>query len=208
MVNQAGCVVVSVGYRLAPEHPFPTTPEDCYTAVQWVAAHASALQGNQARVAVGGSAGGNLAAVVALMARDRGGPPLMFHLLIYPSTDRRTGSASIEENAESYGLTKRDLLRFQRHYLAREADMADPLASPLLAPDLSGLPPALIITAEYDPLRDEGERYSERLRASGVAATISRYHGMIHGFTGMGAVMEQGTQSLAGCARAVRAAWA
>jgi len=116
-------------------------------------AHASALQGNQARVAVGGSAGGNLAAVVALMARDRGGPPLMFHLLVYPSTDRRMGSASIEENAESYGLTKRDLLRFQRHYLAREADMANPLASPLLAPDLSGLPPALIITAEYDPLR-------------------------------------------------------
>ncbi len=209
LANQAGCVVVSVDYRLAPEHPFPAAPEDCYAATQWVAAHATTLNGDATRVAVGGdSAGGNLAAVVALLARERGGPPLVFQLLIYPATDLRMGSPSIEENAEGYGLTKRDMLWFRGHYLRSEADATDPLASPLLAPDLRGVPPALIITAEYDPLRDEGERYGARLREAGVPVTISRYDGMIHGFTGMGAVMDQGTRSVAECAHALRAAYA
>ena len=209
LANQAGCVVVSVDYRLAPEHPFPAAPEDCYAATQWVAAHATTLNGDATRVAVGGdSAGGNLAAVVALLARERGGPPLVFQLLIYPATDLRMGSPSIEENAEGYGLTKRDMLWFRGHYLRSAADATDPLASPLLAPDLRGVPPALIITAEYDPLWDEGERYGARLREAGVPVTISRYDGMIHGFTGMGAVMDQGTRSVAECAQALRAAYA
>ena len=209
LANQAGCVVVSVDYRLAPERPFPAAPEDCYAATRWVAAHATTLNGDAMRVAVGGdSAGGNLAAVVALLARERGGPPLVFQLLIYPATDLRMGSSSIEENAEGYGLTKRDMLWFRGHYLRSTADATDPLASPLLAPDLRGVPPALIITAEYDPLRDEGERYGARLREAGVPVTISRYDGMIHGFTGMGAVMDQGTRSVAECAHALRAAYA
>lgn len=203
LTNLAGCIVVSVDYRLAPEHPFPAGPEDCYVATQWVATHAAELQGDPACIAVGGdSAGGNLAAVVSHMARDRGGPPLVFQLLIYPATDFRLNTASVEENAEGYLLTKEDIIWFLGHYLRSEADKTNPLASPLLVSNLSGLPPALIITAEYDPLRDEGEAYGKRLKEANVAATTTRYNGAIHGFVG---TIELGNQALAEAATALKA---
>lgn len=208
LANGAGCVVASVDYRLAPEHPFPAAPEDCYAATQWVAENVASLHGDPAHIAVGGdSAGGNLAAVVSLMARDRGGPALDFQLLIYPATDLRMQSPSIDENAEGYMLTKRSMLWYRGHYLASDADITNPLASPLLAENLSGLPPALIITAEYDPLRDEGEQYAQRLTSAGVPVTISRYSGMIHGFLSMAALLDQGKAALAQSCQALRTAF-
>ena len=209
LANRAGCLVVSVDYRLAPEHQFPTAPEDCYAAVCWVAENAASLNGDPRRIAVGGdSAGGNLAAVVALMARDRGGPPLVFQLLIYPATNHDFTTASYLENAEGYSLTTADSRWFWSQYLRHEDDARNPYASPLRAPDLSGLPPALVITAEYDPLRDEGEAYAARLREAGLAAETKRYDGMIHGFFQMGGVLAQGKQALEDAAQALRVAFA
>jgi acetyl esterase len=185
LCNGAECVVVSVDYRLAPEHKFPAAPEDCYAAAQWVAEHAAEINGDPTRIAIGGdSAGGNLTAVVAQMARDRDGPTFVLQLLIYPATDFTFQGASMKENADGYFLTTDDMHWFTNHYLRSEADKKNPLASPMLASDLSRLPPALVITAEYDPLRDEGEAYGRRLREAGVPVTISRYAGMIHGFFG------------------------
>ena len=208
LTNQAGCIVVSVDYRLAPEHKFPAAPEDCYAATRWVAGNAAQLNGNPSRVAVGGdSAGGNLAAVISQMARDRGGPPLVFQLMIYPATDFKANTLSMEENARGNGLEKQDMIWFMNHYLNGEEDKLNPLASPLRASNLSGLPPALIITAEYDPLRDEGELYGQRLKAAGIPVTISRYNGMIHGFLSMAAIFAQGKQAIAECATALQAAF-
>src|SRR5439155_12753345 len=158
LTNLVGCIVIAVDYRLAPEHPFPAAPEDCYAATQWVATHADQFQGDPARIAVGGdSAGGNLATVVALMARDRGVPKLVFQLMICPATDFRLNSLSMEKYSEGYNVTKQQMIWIRNNYLPNIVDITHPLASPLLAPDLSILPPALIITAEYDPLRDDGE---------------------------------------------------
>ncbi len=185
LCNGAGCVVVSVDYRLAPEHKFPAAPEDCYAATQWAARHAAEINGDPARIAIGGdSAGGNLTAVVAQMARDQGGPRLVFQLLIYPATDFTFSGPSIKENADGYFLTSDDMRWFSNHYLRSEADKKNPLASPMLAADLSNLPPALVITAQYDPLRDEGETYGQRMKEAGVSVKVSRYDGMIHGFFG------------------------
>ena len=180
----AGCIVVSVDYRLAPEHRFPAGLEDCLVATRWVAHHAAALAADPRRIAIGGdSAGGNLAAAVALRIRDEGGPPLCGQLLIYPVTDYHTsGTASYAENAEGYGLTRDTMRWFWDHYLADERDATSPHAAPLRAADLSNLPPALVVTAEYDPLRDEGEAYAARLRAAGVPTAMSRWDGMNHGF--------------------------
>lgn len=206
LTKLAECIVVSVDYRLAPEYPFPAAPEDCYAATQWIASHASELQGDATRIAIGGdSAGGNLSAVVAQMARDRSGPPLVFQLLIYPATDMRMNTPSIEENGKGYLLTKEDMIWFSNHYLPNSEDKLHSQASPFLATDLSGLPPALIITAEYDPLRDEGELYGERLKEAGVPVTVSRYKGAIHGFVGL---IELGNQALAEAAAALKAAFA
>jgi acetyl esterase len=208
LANESGCLVVSVDYRLAPEHKFPACTEDCYAATKWVAQNAAQFNGDPSRIAIGGdSAGGDLAAVVAHMARDRGGPPLVFQLLIYPATDLRMKTPSIEENAEGYFLTKQDMIWFTNHYLNSESEKENPLASPLLATYLSGLPAALIITAEYDPLRDEGEQYGQRLKEAGVPVTSSRYNGMIHGFVSLGAVLDQGKQAVAECSAALRAAF-
>ena len=180
----AQCIVVSVDYRLAPEHKFPAGLDDCVFATRWVADHAHELNGDATRIAIGGdSAGGNLAAAAALRLRDEGGPPLCGQLLIYPVTDYHTpGTPSYEQNAEGYGLTRDTMVWFWDHYLNQPSEAANPLASPLRARDLSGLPPALVVTAEYDPLRDEGEFYGARLREAGTRAITSRWHGMNHGF--------------------------
>ncbi len=178
------CIVVSVDYRLAPEHKFPAGLDDCVFATRWVAEHAAELNGDPARIAIGGdSAGGNMAAAAALRLRDEGGPPLRGQLLIYPVTDYHTpGTPSYQQNAEGYGLTRDTMLWFWDHYLNSPADAANPLASPLRARDLGGLPPALVVTAEYDPLCDEGELYAARLREAGTPAITSRWDGMNHGF--------------------------
>jgi acetyl esterase len=201
----ATCAVIAVDYRLAPENKFPAAAEDCYAAFLWSTANAAQLGADAARVAVGGdSAGGNLAAVVAQMARDRGGPLPVFQLLIYPATDARCDTASFRDNGEGYFLTAAGMRWFWDHYLRTGEDAAHPYASPLRAEELHGLPPALVITAEYDPLRDEGEAYAERLRQAGVAARTRRFAGMIHGFVGMGGVLPQGDRALDEAAEAMR----
>ncbi|MBV8167899.1 MAG: alpha/beta hydrolase [Alphaproteobacteria bacterium] len=181
----AACVVASVDYRLAPEHKFPAGLDDCLHATRWAVAQATALGADPTRVAIAGdSAGGNMAAVVALRLRDAGGgPALCGQLLLYPVTDYHTpGTPSYAANADGYGLTRDTMKWFWAHYLNDAAEAAHPHASPLRAPDLSGLPPALVITAEYDPLCDEGELYAQRLRAAGNEAALTRYAGVNHGF--------------------------
>lgn len=180
----AGCVVVSVGYRLAPEHPFPAAPDDCLAAARWAGEHAAELGADPDRLAVAGdSAGGNLAAVTALRMRDEGGPPLRGQLLIYPVAGYHTPpTPSYLANADGYLLTRAMMIWFWGHYLNHAGEASNPHAVPLAAPDLAGLPPALVITAEFDPLRDEGERYAQRMQAAGVPAVRSRYDGMVHGF--------------------------
>ncbi len=182
LANGAGCIVVSVEYRLAPEHKFPAGVEDCYAATSWVAGHAAELGGDAARLAVGGSsAGGNLAAVVALMARDRGGPELIFQLLLYPVTNCAFDTRSYLENGDGYMLTRESMMWHWDLYLGSRSEGHHPYASPLRADDLSGLPPALVVTAEYDPLRDEGEAYALRLKEAGVSAACKRFDGLLHG---------------------------
>jgi acetyl esterase len=209
LANQGGCLVVSVDYRLAPEHKFPAAAEDAYAATRWVAEHAAEIGADPGRLAVGGdSAGGNLASVVALMARDRGGPRLAVQLLIYPVTDHAFDTPSYRENAEGYGLTRGQMIWFSNHYLNRPADADSPYASPLRAESLRGLPPALIITAEYDVLRDEAERYAERLQADGVEVRLARHPGQIHGFFGMTGQIEAARDGLRRAADALRSALA
>lgn len=207
LTNRAGCVTVSVDYRLAPEHKFPAAVEDSYAATLWVAEHAAEFNGDPARVAVGGdSAGGNLAAVVALMARDRGKPNLCFQLLVYPATDGSLSTESMRAFKE-YFLTPELVRYFWHHYMRSDADRKDPLASPAMAGNFKGLAPALIITAEFDPLRDEGEAYAEKLRAAGVPVTVTRYNGMIHGFFTMADVLDQGKKAVAESAAALKKAF-
>ena len=201
-------VVVSVDYRLAPEHRFPAAVVDCDAATAWVAAHASELGGDPARLAVAGdSAGGNLSAVVARRARDAGGPPIAFQLLVYPVTDMRCTLPSHTENGTGYLLDTDAITWFMDNYFA-DADRLQPDASPLLVEDLSGLPPAFVLTAEFDPLRDEGEAYGERLRAAGVSVTTSRYDGMIHGFYGLDSVFDSAKKATAETVSALRDALA
>jgi acetyl esterase/lipase len=209
LTNAAGCIVVSVDYRLAPEHKFPAAVEDCYAAMQWVMHNAQLINADPKRIAVGGdSAGGNLAAVVSQMARDRREQAPVFQLLIYPVTDYYApGTPSYKQNADGYFLTLEDMIWFWNHYLKGEAEAANPYACPLRAPSLANLPPALVITAEFDPLRDEGEAYAERLVESGVAAELVRYDGMIHGFFSMAGIVDQGRKALALAANRLRSAF-
>lgn len=193
IANQANCVVISVAYRLAPEHKFPAAIEDAYATVNWVVEQAHSIQVDPSRIAVAGdSAGGNLATVVSLMARDKEGPSLVQQILLYPVTNYAFDTNSYAENADGYFLTKAMMKWFWNHYLRDEQDGRNPYASPLLADDLSGLPPAHIITAGFDPLRDEGEAYAERLKAAGVPVTTTHYESMIHGFCWMPGAIEQG----------------
>jgi acetyl esterase len=208
LANGADCVVVSVDYRLAPEAKFPAAPEDCYAATQWVARRVDQLGIDSSRLAVAGdSAGGNLATAVARMCRDRGGPPLVHQLLIYPVTDHAFDTKSYRENGSGYFLTERMMRWFWHHYLADEADGANPLASPLRADDLEGLPPATVLTAEYDPLRDEGRAYAERLQAAGVETRYTDYPGVFHGFFGMGRQIPRARQAVADACEALRKAF-
>lgn len=196
VTNSAECLVVSVDYRLAPENKFPVAPEDCYAATKWVAENISRYNGDPSRLAVGGdSAGGNLAAVVPLMAKDRQGPDIAFQVLLYPVTDFSFQSQSYKENSKGYYLETDAMHWFANHYLS-ENDKLHPYASPILAPDLSGLPPALIITAEYDVLRDEGEAYAKKLIEAGVPVTHTRYNGQIHGFFWMPVIMDDAKKAL------------
>jgi len=200
----AGCVVVSVDYRLAPEHPFPAAVEDACAAVAWVADNMGQLQGN-GRLAVGGeSAGGNLAAVVCQWARDRGGPQIHFQLLLYPVVDYDMERASYQENGAGYLLELDTMRWFWDHYCPDPARRADPQASPLRAADLSNLPPALVVTAEFDPLRDEGEAYAAALAAAGTEAEAVRYQGLVHDFFATAAIFEPSRRGFEAACRALQ----
>ena len=203
------CVVVSVDYRLAPDAKFPGPANDCWAATTWAVENAVSINGDASRLAVGGdSAGGNIAAAMCLMAADQGGPEIVFQLLIYPVTDVDFTTVSYDDNAEGYGLTKVTMEWYWDHYLESMADASNPYAAPLQAKSLAGQPPALVITAEYDPLRDEGETYAKRLSEAGVATTATRYDGVIHGFFNMNAVVDKSQQAVDEASAALRNAFA
>lgn len=191
IVNHTSSIVVSVDYRLAPEYKFPIPAEDCYTATKWVAENIQKYNGDPNRLAVAGdSAGGNLAAVVPLMAKDRNGPKISLQILLYPVTDFDTTTPSYIENGTGNYLETAAMHWFNAQYLNHEADKKNPYAAPLQARDLTGLPSALVITAEYDVLRDEGEAYADRLREAGVHVESKRFNGQIHGFFWMPTIMK------------------
>jgi acetyl esterase len=209
LANRSGARVLSVDYRLAPEHRWPAAAEDCYAATCHVAEHGAAFGIDGARLAVAGdSAGGNLAAVVALLARERGGPRLRHQVLIYPVTDHDFERPSYRENGQDYFLTTETMQWFWDHYVPDRGRRNDSSAAPLRAEKLGGLPPATVITAEYDPLRDEGEAYAERLREAGVATTLSRYDGQIHGFVSMLDLLDAGRRAADQIGAALRGALA
>lgn len=200
LANGARCAVYSVDYRLAPEHPFPAAVDDCIAATKFVA-------GRHQRIAVGGdSAGGNLAAVVSLLARDAGAPAIAFQALLYPVTDVGAERASYERFADGYMLTRVSMRWFIDHYVGSRDAAHDWRASPLRAASLTGLPPALIVTAGFDPLRDEGEAYAQALRDAGVRVDYVCYGGMIHGFVPMGRLIETGNRAVAHVAASLREA--
>jgi len=189
LANKSGHAVLAVDYRLAPEHKFPAAFDDCAAALRWAHAHASALGIDKSRIAVGGdSAGGNLAAAVALAEVV----PLKFQMLIYPGVDMSMKSPSIDENAQGPILTKSVIAWFVNHYMRSSADQTNVQASPMTATDdmLKRMPPAIIITAQFDPLRDEGEAYGKRLVENGVNCTITRYNGAFHGFFNMITILD------------------
>jgi acetyl esterase len=207
LANAVGCIVVSVDYRLAPEHKFPAAADDAFAATQWVAEHAAELGGDPDRIAVGGdSAGGNLAAVVSLLARDAGGPAVVFELLVYPVTDHEFESPSMRENAKGYFLELESMRWFYNQYLRDESDGADWRFSPARAADLSGLPPAFVLTAEFDPLRDQGEAYARQLESAGCAVEARRYDGVFHGFFGMRDLMDTAQQAFDDVTKSLRRA--
>ena len=210
LCREAGCTVVSVDYRMGPEHPFPAAVDDCFAVVRWLAGHGSEVRADPGRIAVGGdSAGGNLAAVAALLARDAGGPPIRHQLLVYPVADYRCRGASYERYARGYGALEAESMRwFQRHYLGGAAAAEDWRASPLLAADHGGLPSALVMTAECDVLHDEGVAYAERLAASGTACEHLELPGMIHGFFGLLGIADAAADAHTRAARALRSAFA
>jgi acetyl esterase len=205
----SGASVISVDYRLAPEHKFPAAAEDAWSATRWVVDRAGELGLDAGRLAVGGdSAGGNLAAVVALMARDAGGPALRLQVLIYPVTDVMRETRSYEDFADGYMLTRDSMRWFIAHYLRSRDDARDWRVSPLRAPSLAGLPPALIVTAGFDPLRDEGEFYAGRLRDAGVMVDYVCYGGMVHGFVGMGKLLDSAGRAIDHIGSSLRQAFA
>jgi acetyl esterase len=206
LANASGAVVVSVEYRLAPEHPFPAPLDDCMAVTHWLAEHAGEVGADPARLAVvGDSAGGNLAAAVALASRAPDGPRIVAQVLVYPACDAACATPSFVQNAEGYLLTASTMRWFWDQYLGPEGNPDDGYASVLRAPDLAGLPPTLVVTAEFDPLRDEGEAYAGHLRAAGVDATVRRYDGMVHGFLGMDELLPEADDAMAEAAAFLRA---
>jgi acetyl esterase len=206
LANRSGAVVVSVDYRLAPEHLAPAALEDALAALSWAVENAELLGVDASHVAVGGdSAGGNLAAVLCQRVRDDFGPDIDFQLLVYPVVDCTLTHPSIEENADGYFLTKDAMVWFTGHYLG-DIDPKHPSVSPLHASSLAGLPPALVITAEFDPLRDEGEAYAASLKEAGVKVDAVRYEGQIHGFVGMASLLDDGKHALDMAGAALRSA--
>ena len=206
LANAAGCVLVAVEYQLAPEARFPSQVEACYEATVWAAAQAAEWQADGSRIIVAGdSAGGNLAAAVALLARDRQAPQIDYQLLIYPVTDCRFDTESYLANAEGYLLTRAAMQWFWENYLPEVAAAENPLASPLRAEDLAGLPYTDLITAEYDPLRDEGEAYAHKLTAAGVPVRLERFEGMIHGFVRWTDVFTRAHAAIAEMGQRIRA---
>jgi acetyl esterase len=207
VARNTGAVVVSAGYRLAPEHPFPTAVDDAYEATSWVARHTAEVGGRADRLAVmGASAGGNLAAVVCQRARDEGGPRIVHQTLLYPATDMRPESRPPDQLVDAPMLPLVDRKAYFDHYTGGDPDVNDPRLSPLLADSLADLPPALIITAEHDPLRDEGRRYAEGLCAAGTPARYTDYAGMVHGFMSYPGLASGARQALAEICQELRAA--
>ena len=201
LANGARCAVFSVEYRLAPEAPFPAAVDDCLSATKYILENAKDLNADPARIAVGGdSAGGNLAAVVAISLKEK----IAFQLLIYPATDQRLGSASLARNGEGYLLTRRLMETFRGYYLPRREDLLDWRASPLLAQSLAGLPPAFLLTAGFDPLLDEGRAYVERLAREGNEVAYREYPDMVHGFIVMGGVLDTANAAVEDCCTALR----
>ena len=209
IANAARCIVVAVDYRLAPEHKFPAAVEDTIAATRWVSENAERLGIDGKRIAIGGdSAGGNLAAVVALDARDRGGPPIALQVLIYPATDFGISHASHMRHADQLPLRRSTIQWFAAHYLRGAEDEADWRASPLRAKSFSGLPPALVVTAGFDPLSDEGEAYARALEAAGVPVTLERFGSQIHGFLNMGRIVADSARLVALTANSLNRAFA
>jgi acetyl esterase len=209
LANGAGCAVVAVDYRMGPEHRFPAAIDDCLAATHWVHAHASELRLDANRLAVGGdSAGGNLAAVVSIASRESGDLPIAYQLLIYPATDQHRDAPSHTANGQGYLLTTDTMDYFTGHYIADPAQYTDWRASPLLHADLARLPPALVLTAGYDPLRDEGAAYAERLTAAGNRAIYVCFERQIHGFITMGKVLDEANSAVRLCAAELKHALA
>jgi acetyl esterase/lipase len=208
LTNAASCVTVAVSYRLAPENKFPAAVQDCYSGAAWVAGHAGEIGGDPARVAVGGdSSGGNLTAAVTLMAAQRGGPRFVHQLLVYPNTDYQAATPSMRDCNDQHFFNPKAVEWYWGLYLASPQDGASPLASPLRAPDLSGLPPATLISAEFDPLRDEGERYAGRLAEAGVPVQVTRYDGMVHAFFTMTGILDVAGEAVRAAAARLREAF-
>jgi acetyl esterase len=209
LANASGCAVLSVDYRLAPEHRYPVAADDAYAATRWAAEHATELEIRADRIAVGGSsAGGNLAAVVSLRARERGGPRIVLQLLHVPVTDHDFARPSYERYATGHGLTRAGMRWFWSHYTPDPSRRNEPDASPLRATELHGLPPAIVVTAECDPLRDEGKAYADRLGTAGVPVTYLEYPGMVHGFMGWSAAVPAGRRAFDEVGAALRKALA
>jgi acetyl esterase len=207
LANRTGCVVVAVNYQKAPEHKFPIPLDDCYAATRWVFDNASALGVDSGRIGViGDSAGGNLAAAVTLRARDEHGPQLAYQVLIYPAVQYGWDTPSALANAEGFLLQRASMAYFWNHYVRNPSDGMHPYCSPLAAEDHSGLPPALIVSAEFDPLCDDGRNYADKLAAAGVLVKFSLYKGMIHGFLWMSGVLDQSKAVLDEIGREVKAA--
>lgn len=207
LANASGCAVISVDYRLAPEHKYPAAVEDAYAATRYVAEHAAEFGVDPQRIAVGGdSAGGNLATVVAALSRDRGGPFLKYQLLIYPLVDFADNSPSMQQYAKDYFLTRESMDWFTDCYLPSRETMRESSASPLNADDVRGLPPAMILTAEYDPLRDQGETYARKLQSAGVPVELKRYDGMIHAFFSFPGVIDTAKVAMADAGSALKRA--
>jgi acetyl esterase len=199
---------VSVDYRRAPECKYPAAVDDCYNALQWTVKNAATIGGDPRQVAVAGdSAGGNLAAAVAIRARDQGSPSVAMQVLIYPVTNCGFDTASYHENADGYGLTRDAMVFFWRSYLAHADQGEEPCVSPLRAANLAGLPPALIVTAQFDPLRDDGEAYAARLHRAGVPVRLTRYLDMNHGFLMCGAMFRSADGALHEIADALKEAF-